>query len=137
MLPFISPGLIGAGASATALPFFSNLPETAAGATGAAGAATANPLLMLLPALFSLLQNSGLFGGNDEDEKLNELLAMMKPTQRMYQSPNLSKVDPVVMQALMNQMRRSANWGWPEGMGMDTGFIPQNLSGLSGTIRPK
>ena len=44
-----------------------------------------------------------------------------------YQSPYAKGLDPVVLQALMAQLGRTANWGWPGGMGMDTSFIEEAL----------
>jgi len=47
-----------------------------------------------------------------------------------YQSPYLGEVDPVIAKALMANLGRTSNWGWPEGQGINTDFITQALSNM-------
>jgi hypothetical protein len=44
-----------------------------------------------------------------------------------YQSPYAKGLDPIVLKALLAQMGRTSNWGWPSGMGIDTSFITDAL----------
>jgi len=131
------------------------------GTAGTAAATTASgfPWSVLIAVLGSLLPSLGIFGGESEEEKsqrefeqqkelIKMLLAWQNPT---YKSPYIPGVDKTMVQALMNQMKRSANWGYPAGMQMDTSFIdeflkaiptiPQNTGGvtnpLPGVLRQK
>lgn len=47
-----------------------------------------------------------------------------------YQSPYLGEIDPVVAKALMANLGRTSNWGWPEGQGINTDFITQALENM-------
>lgn len=87
-----------------------------------------------LPLIIALL--GSIFGGEEDEElEMYERMQMMKKmmgTMGMkppYQSPNLPQLDATVMQALMNNMSRYANFGFPEGMQMDTGFL-SNFGGI-------
>ena len=101
-----------------------------AGAAGAGAAAgtSALPWSILIPILMSFL-GSIFEKEKDPLEEAMNLKSQMgilgfKPP---YQSPYAKGLDPVVLQALMAQLGRTANWGWPGGMGMDTSFIEEAL----------
>jgi len=101
-----------------------------AGAAGAGAAAgtSALPWLIFIPILMSFL-GSIFEKEKDPLEEAMNLKSQMgilgfKPP---YQSPYAKGLDPVVLQALMAQLGRTANWGWPGGMGMDTSFIEEAL----------
>jgi len=115
---------------------FGSTSPTVGGAGAGAAAAGGGFPTMLIPILFSLLQSSGLFGGGDEDnevERIREegrqrrLLAQMRPQGSYYQSPYLPQIDRTTAMALLNQLKRSANWGWPEGQGMDLSWLEDIL----------
>ena len=102
-------------------------------AAGAAGAGEAglsfSSILPYLPIILSVLGE--LFKKSPEEEardlqKQLEALGLKAP----YQSPYLQKLDPVIAQALLAQLKRTSNWGWPAGMGMDTGFIEEALKNI-------
>lgn len=90
------------------------------------------PWNVIIPMAFMLFKSMGIFGGEDkreeEDIRKSEwerMLRKLTPTQ--YVDPNFAKT---LMQALMNRMGRSANWGWPAGKGLDLSFL--NMPGLFG-----
>lgn len=102
-----------------------------------------------LPMIIALL--GSIFGGEEDEElEMYKRMQMMKKMmggmgmQPPYQSPHLSQLDPVVAQALMNNMGRYANFGFPEGMQMPAGFLdnlPSFMAGQGGAptgrrIRP-
>ena len=121
-------------------PGLSGLFNTAG--TAAAGAAGGGlPWKIMLPMLLSLFSSGFLGGGNDpEVDAILKKLEMQKSMQGLqglglnppYQSPNLPQLDEVTLQAILNQMNRSKNWGWPGGKGLDMSFI-ENLLGDLGT----
>ena len=81
---------------------------SAAGA-GALGGATL-PLTLLLALI------PALFGQNRGQRDMTSLIKYLKPSQPMYMSPNLPRVDEATLKAVMNQMSRSGGgWGWPSG----------------------
>lgn len=89
-----------------------------------------------LPLIIALL--GSIFGGEEDEElemyKRMQMMKKMMGTMGMkppYQSPNLPQLDSTVMQALMNNLGRYANFGFPEGMQMDTGFLSK-LSNFGG-----
>jgi len=98
-----------------------------------------NILPYALPIIFSFLQSKGLFGRTQEDinrenqERLFRALGEAGQTIRSYMpDPGmLQGLNRVVLQALLNNMSRYANWGFPAGMQIDTSFlerfIPRNL----------
>ena len=136
-------------------PFWSfggSVPGISGASTGAAGAATAGgagaaaatagiPWAIIIPIALSIL------GSILEEEKdpLEEAMNLKKQMgilgfQQPYQSPYLKTLDPTVAKALLAQLGRTSNWGWPAGMGMDTSFIEEALrnigtAGLPGSIR--
>lgn len=132
-------------------PFISLFPgTTAAGAgagAGAAGAAAGTaglfgvPWSIALPVIVSVLGATGIFGGKDPEEEALEKALLLKQqmktlgVQQPYQSPFLPQIDQAVFQALINQMRRTANWGWPAGMQMDTSWL-DDLLGRGLAARP-
>lgn len=91
-----------------------------------------------LPLIISLL--GGMVGGEEDEEvEMFERMQMMKKMmgmmgmQKPYQSPYLSQIDPVVAQALMNNMGRYANFGFPEGMEMPADFLSNLPSFMAGS----
>jgi len=111
------------------------------GMPATAGAATAGlPWSIILPIALSLM--GSMFSKEkdpyEEAMQLKNQMAMLgfKPP---YQSRYASTIDPVVAQALLAQLKRTANWGWPAGMGMDTSFIEDALAnvGMGGGVRRK
>jgi len=106
----------------------------AGAAAGAAGGLFGIPLSIALPILISILGGSGIFGGKkDPNEQAMEDALALK--QRMgvldipkgYQSPYLPAIDQATFKAIMNQMQRTANWGWPEGQQQDMSWITDLL----------
>ena len=121
-------GGIGAGATGAA----------AAAALGAAGLSFSS-ILPYLPIILSVFGE--LFKKSPEEEARDfqrQMLALgFKPP---YQSQFPKQLDPVIVRALLTQLKRTSNWGWPAGMGMDTSFIEEALKrlgagGLPGKIR--
>jgi hypothetical protein len=117
-------------------PFWSfggSVPGVSGASTGAAGAgataATAGlPWAIIIPIALSIL--GSIF--EEEKDPLEEAVNLKKQMGILgfkppYQSPYAKGLDPVVLQALMAQLGRTANWGWPGGMGMDTSFIEEAL----------
>jgi hypothetical protein len=109
-----------------------------AGNAGAAAAGGGLPWQLILPIAFSFLQSSGLFGGGGDeygdmmDQARNVRMLMRQlGIQQPYRSPYLPEMDKTVAQAVLNNLRRYSNWGMPEGMTMDTSFIP-DLTEMAG-----
>ena len=97
-----------------------------------------NLLLGLLqPSQESLMETQGDIAVKTQKELMAERLRMAQSTgiQPPYQSPFLGEMDPMVLKALMANLGRTSNWGWPEGQGMNTDFITQALSNM-GNIPP-
>lgn len=96
----------------------------------------------VIPGVYSLLKGLGVFGNETDDQmrlmdkqydlqkallelqrqwklqdqaKNAQISASMKPSIPFYQSPNVGAVDTTAMNAIMAQMKRSQNWGWPAG----------------------
>jgi len=110
--------------------------------TAAAGAAAGGglPWNIMLPILLSFF-SSQFGGGNDpEVDAILQKLEMDKMGQSLqgmgltpnYRSPNIGALDDVSLQAILNQMNRSKNWGWPEGKQLDMSFIGDLLGDLGG-----
>ncbi len=113
------------------------------GGEGAAGAAAGGkagiagmPWSIIIPIAMSLIGE--IFG--KKDDPMSDALDMQKQMAMLgmkppYQSPYTGAADKATFQMLLNQMKRTANWGWPEGMGIDTSFITdaleQNFPGVS------
>ena len=123
---------------------------TVPGISGAAGAGTAglgaaglsfSSILPYLPIVLSVLGE--LF--TKEKNPIEEALDLQRQMSALgikqpYQSQYPKQLDPVVARALLAQLKRTSNWGWPAGMGMDTSFIEEALKrlgagGLPGKIR--
>jgi len=115
------PGISGASTGAAG----------AGGAFGGAGATAAGaglPLTILIPIIMSFL--GAMF--EKEKDPLEEAMNLKSQMgilgfKQPYQSPYAKGLDPVVLQALLAQLGRTSNWGWPAGMGMDTSFIEEAL----------
>lgn len=101
----------------------------------AAGGGGGMPWSIILPIALSFLQSSGVFGETEterQDRLYNELMNMIRP-QYEYWGKQATGLNPIVMKALLEQFKRSANWGWPEGKGMDLGFLENaNIPGVTG-----
>ena len=109
-------------------PWSSLLP----GISGLVGSAAGMPWSIILPLVTTLL--GGLFGGGQsKEDELKEILKALEGAgfQKPYQSQTLSTMDPTIAQALLNNYSRYANWGFPEGMGMDTSFIEDALAQIT------
>jgi hypothetical protein len=100
----------------------------------------------LIPIIFSFLQSSGLFGQTDqsrEDERFQQLIQLLGQNQGYRGSTGLLKtLDPAMLQAILGNLKRSANWGWPAGKSMDLSFLDDILKGSAsslgaGTLRRK
>lgn len=108
----------------------------AEGAAGAAAGVAGMPWAIIIPIAMSLIGE--IFG--KKDDPLSDAMDMKKQMAMLgmnppYQSPYTASADKTMYQMLLNQMKRSANWGWPEGMGIDTSFITdaleQNFPGVT------
>jgi len=102
---------------------------TAAAGIGSSIATGGIPLPIILAIVGSLFGD--IFG--KKEDPLSDALDLksqmntlgMKPP---FQSPYMPMMDKTMVQALLNQMGRSANFGWPEGAQMDTSFIDNALA---------
>ena len=90
---------LGAGPMSDALSFL-----------GGAGGAATSPWTIPLTLLLSFLPS--LFGRRGQKD-MTSLIQYLKPTQPLYMSPNLPQVDDAALKAVLNQMSRTQNWGWP------------------------
>lgn len=112
-------------------------------AEGAVGSAAGVPWAVILPIAVSLI--GSLLGGDSEakeqqqrQENLTGTLNALRQAgfSPPYQSQMLPVMDPTIAQALLNNYSRLSNWGYPEGMGMDTSFIENALSSIAGSSSP-
>ena len=104
-----------------------------AGAAGAAATTAGFPWAIILPIAISFL--SSIFG--EEKDPLEEAMDLRNQLgilgfKQPYQSPFTQTIDPVMAQALLAQLGRTSNWGWPAGMGIDTSFIENALRNITG-----
>lgn len=91
----------------------STLGDSAGILSGAAAAAgSANPALLPLTLLLGILPS--LFGRRGQKD-MTSLIRYLRPTQPLYMSPNLPQVDEAALKAVLNQMGRTQDWGWPGG----------------------
>ena len=76
-----------------------------------------NPILLSTLIMMGGNLLSSLFDNSDEKRKQEALRiqALMKPKI----NPNLQPMDNAAFQAIMANMGRYQNFGWPEGMGID------------------
>lgn len=120
------------------LPGMGTLEEATGGGLVAGGAETAAfpwaTLLQLSPILVSLLMAMFKKSPTQEAEDLKKQMAILG-LQTPYQSPYMSTIDPTVIKALLAQLNRTSNWGWPAGKGIDTSFIQDALAKV-GNINP-
>lgn len=124
------PGLSNAGNIA--------LGQTPTAATGAGGGTTETegfPWAIVIPIVVSLLQTMFKKSPSQEAEDLKKQMAILG-LQTPYQSPYMSTIDPTVLKALLAQLGRTSNWGWPAGKGIDTSFIQEALANV-GNINPQ
>ena len=54
-----------------------------------------------------------------------------------YQSPHVSSLDTAVFNYLLRNMQRYGNFGFPEGMQMDLGFLEDLLPSKRGSVTGK
>lgn len=96
--------------------------------------ASIHPLIgaALIGGAFSILGK--LFGGgsSSSSNKTATTTQTTTSTPTGYQSPVLGLMDLNVGNMLGQNMIRSANWGWPEGKGLDTSFAKSVVSLLGG-----
>lgn len=112
-----------------------------AGAMGAAGAGF--PWLLAIPILSSLIQ--ALTSKSKEQQQQENVTNTLRMLQQLgikqpYQSKYTQKLDPIIAMALANQLKRTSNWGWPQGMGMDTGLLEaflQSITSPSSLLTPQ
>jgi len=110
-------------------------PDFNTGGTAAAagiGSIAGLPWNIVLPIALSFITS---FFGDDEDyygeaSKMKSALDRLG-LQEPYKSPFLPGLDKVTLQAILNQMKRSGNWGWPGGKQMDMSFIMDFLDEVS------
>lgn len=96
-------------------------------------------LSFAIPMLFSYLNSKGVFGKTEADvqgeknDAINKAMTDYMDMMKGYMPPanQMQGLNSVVMKALLNNMSRYANWGYPQGMGMNTDFISQFLNSLS------
>lgn len=69
-----------------------------------------NPATLPLTLLLSLLP--ALFGRRGQAD-MTSLIKYLKPAQPLYMSPNLPGVDKAALNAVLTQMNRTQDWGWP------------------------
>ncbi len=77
---------------------------------GGAGGAATSPYTLPLTLLLSFLP--ALFGRRGQKD-MTSLINYLKPTQPIYMSPNLPALDKTTYNAVINQLGRTQNWGWP------------------------
>jgi len=105
--------------------------EQATGAGDMTAGTTGFPwslLTLILPLLQTIFKKSPTQEAEDLKKQM-EVLGLQAP----YQSPYASTIDPTVLKALLAQLGRTSNWGWPAGKGIDTSFIQDALNNI-GTI---
>lgn len=78
----------------------------------AAVAEKGSPLTLPLTLLLSVLPS--LFGRRGQGD-MTSLIRYLRPKQPLYMSPNLPQVDEAALNAVLNQMGRTQDWGWPGG----------------------
>jgi len=94
------------------------------------------PWNIIIPIVLSIV--SGMFKKDEGTQMMDKGLQMKSTMDVMgykppYQSPMLKQLDPVVAQALLNQLKQYSNFGMPEGMSMPTDFM--NILLPSGSSR--
>lgn len=104
-------------------------------AIGAAGAAAGGiagmPWSVIVPILLSIF--GGMFEKEEDPlEDALELQRQMKTLgiQQPYQNPYLPQMSEAAMKAVLGQLGRTQNWGWPAGKGLDTSWIQDMLGSL-------
>lgn len=131
-LPSLSGGGIAASGAAAAAA--GNSPWGTLGGVGSLGGL---PWNIILPIAISLIQ-SLVSGKKDtpqyKGEEMKAALDAMglQPQEPAYRSPYTGGVDDTLFQALLNNAKRSGNWGYPEGQQNDYGFINEILARYEG-----
>jgi len=93
--------------------YSSTLGDTAGILSGGLSAAgSSNPYTLPLTLLLSLLPS--LFNPRGQRD-MSSLIQYLKPKQPLYMSPNLPGLDATTYNAVLNQLARTQNWGWPTG----------------------
>ena len=93
------------------------------------------PWQIIIPALISVLGEVL----EKEPDPLEEALTLKQQMRTLgikppYQNPYLPQMSEAAFRAVMSQLGRTANWGWPEGQGIDLSWIESILaSAPSGT----
>ena len=113
------------------LPGMGTLEQATGGlaAGGEAAGAAAFPWA-ILPVVLSLLQTIFKKTSTQKAEDFKKQMAILG-LQTPYQSPYMSTMDPVVVKALLAQLGRTSNWGWPAGKQMDTSFTEDALRSIN------
>jgi hypothetical protein len=105
-----------------------------AGATSGGISAQGFPWLLAIPILSSLIQ--ALTSKSKEQQQQENVTNTLRMLQQLgikqpYQSKYTQKLDPIIAMALANQLKRTSNWGWPQGMGIDTSFLDKFLQSIT------
>ena len=77
-------------------------------------------VMAIISALGEILKKS-------PEKKAREQMGLMEEMgyQKPFQNPYLPQMTEAAFKGSLGQMGRTANWGWPEGMGMDTSWIDE------------
>ena len=97
--------------------------------TGLQGASSMNPIGLAATLLSAIIPS--LFGPTEQQKKRRDVNWMEQYLNRFYMpSPQrVGAMTDVTTQAIMNNLGRAANWGWPSGAtSMDTSFLNDFLA---------
>lgn len=92
------------------------------------------PWNVIIPIAISLL--SEMF--EKEDDPLGDALTLkqqmdalgMKEPQEPFRNPYLPQMSEAAFKAVLQQMQRTENWGWPEGQGQDMSWLQDMLANV-------
>jgi hypothetical protein len=106
---------------------------------GAMGAGTADatgrisaqgfPWAIAIPVILKVIEELTKKSPEEEARDVQRQMANLGFRQP-YQSQFPQQLDPAIVQALLTQLKRTSNWGWPAGMGTDTSFIENLLKNI-------
>ena len=130
MSPLLGGGAAGAGAGGGI-----GGGKLLGGAASIAGGAAGMPWSIIVPILLSIF--GGLFEKSPEREaedlqKQMEAMGIKPP----FQNPYLPQMSEAAFRGSLGQMGRTQNWGWPEGMGLDTSWIQDMLANIQPALPP-
>jgi len=113
------------------LPGMGTLEQATGGLAGDSTPETNSFPWWIIPIAISLLQGAFKKSPTQEAEDLKKQMAVLG-LNAPYQSPYMSTIDPAIVKALLAQLGRTSNWGWPAGKGIDTSFIAEALKKIGG-----